>query len=77
MDAKRKVFVVVRHTRSGDQRAAVLDNRDDAMHRAEGITDAAARDYGHGSASVFPATLTITGKAIRPRKSAAPAPRET
>lgn len=61
----REVFVVVRHTRAGDYRSAVMDEKVDAMERAESIAEAAARDYGYGSASVFPATLTITGKALR------------
>lgn len=66
MKKKGTVYVVVRHTRAGDKRVGVLDDREDAMHYAEGVASSAARDYGHGRASVFRATLTLTSKALKP-----------
>jgi hypothetical protein len=66
---KFDVLVVIRHTRAGDQRIAVIDNRGQAsiryaLDRAEEVADEAARDYGFGSTSVFKATLTLIGEAL-------------
>ncbi len=65
------VLVVIRHTRSGDQRQAVIDNRgqssvDYAMDRAQEIADEAARDYGFGSTSVFKGKLILEGEPLQP-----------
>lgn len=60
------VYVVVRHTRAGDKRIAVVDDRDAAMRQAENIADEAAANYGHGSASVFKAILTLAKEAEQP-----------
>lgn len=69
-----KVFVVVRHTRAGDEQRHVLrvdkykpgGARTLAFHFAEEIADEAARHYGQGSASVFKGTLTISKDAEQP-----------
>jgi hypothetical protein len=63
---KSTVYVVVRHTRSGDVRQGVIDSEQYAMEMAERVADEAARAYGEGSASVFKATLTLHGDAIKP-----------
>jgi len=68
---KFNVLVVIRHTRAGDQRVSVTDNRGEASVRyalshAEEIADEAARVYGFGSTSVFKATLTLLGEALQP-----------
>lgn len=62
------VWVVVRHTRAGDHRLAVIDNsgpasREIAMARAEEAANRAACDYGHGAASVFKGKLTWAARA--------------
>ncbi len=62
------VFVAVRHTRSGDHRIGVYNTADVAMDVAERAADSAARDYGYGSASAFPARLEYTGPAIQEKK---------
>lgn len=63
------VFTVVRHTRSGDKRIGIYDNQEIAMDRAESEADSAARDYGYGSASVFPSRLEYTGPAIKSKSN--------
>jgi len=73
---KFPVFVVIRHTRAGDVRIEVYDDRDgdktpsysrtQAMNHAEAVANQAAQDYGHGSASVFRGTLTLAAKAEQP-----------
>ena len=66
------MYVVVRHTRSGDKRIAVVSGADDAavkqraLEIAEDIATRAAYDYGQGSASVFRGRLTVEGEAIQP-----------
>lgn len=68
------VWVVVRHTRAGDQRLDIIDQgkfrpgaaREIAMERAQEIAQRAAYDYGHGSASVFAGTLWLSDKAEKP-----------
>jgi hypothetical protein len=62
------VFVVVRHTRSGDKRIGVYNEKDGAMMIAEEVAASAAADYGQGSASVFPARLAYTGEALDPKE---------
>lgn len=67
------VWVVVRHTRAGDDRRAVINQgtdpkrtRDMAMEMAEEIANEAANHYGQGSASVFAGKLTLAAKAEMP-----------
>ena len=66
------VWVVIRHTRSGDQRIAIYDDnkkansRELAMERAEEVAQQAANDYGHGSASVFKGKLILSSIAEKP-----------
>ena len=68
------VYVVVRHTRGGDDYKRVLFEkkypsgkaREHAMEIAEDIANDAARDYGQGSASVFKGSLTMANKAEQP-----------
>lgn len=65
------VWVVVRHTRAGDHRIAVIDNkipynREHAMSMAEDIANEAAQNYGQGSASVYKGTLTLAVKPEMP-----------
>lgn len=67
MKRKFEVFVVVRHTRSGDNRVCVLDNREQAMSTAEDVADEAATNYGYGSTSVFKGTLMLKGTALQPK----------
>lgn len=60
------VYVVIRHTGGGDQWVTIENDLAVAMECAERIADAAALYYGHGSSSVFKATLTIEGEALTP-----------
>jgi hypothetical protein len=61
------VWVVVRHTATGDKRVSVVDNREHAMEMAEAVADEAARNYGRGSASVFKGCLTMSTKPEMPK----------
>lgn len=63
------VFVVIRHTRSGDKRIGIYDNRSVAMDAAESIADEAARNYGYGAASVYSAKLILNAKPEMPEES--------
>lgn len=72
---KRKfpVYVVIRHTRAGDQRIHVYDDkgpesssRSNAMSHAEDVANEAAMHYGHGSASVFKGFLVLNEDAEQP-----------
>lgn len=76
-EKKRKfaVYVVVRHTRAGDEQRAVLrvdKYKDDAACRslalsyAEDIADEAALHYGQGSASAFKGVLTLAKEPEKP-----------
>jgi hypothetical protein len=71
------VWVVVRHTRAGDHRIAVYDDkgkdkdghnysRENAMSLAEDTAQEAANNYGHGSASVFKGKLIINKDCEQP-----------
>lgn len=62
------VFVVVRHTRSGDVRCGVHDDEDVANERAESIAQDAANAYGSGHTSVYPARLTL----LKPKPTTKP-----
>lgn len=53
------MYVVVRHTRSGDVLERIMKSREWAMQKAEQIASDAANNYGHGLTSVFPAKLVI------------------
>jgi hypothetical protein len=57
------VWVIVRHTRSGDQRIAIIDddgdNRQYVMDKAEEVAREAAQMYGQGSTSVFRGVLVL------------------
>lgn len=75
MQRTQPVFVVVRHTRSGDKRVAVFDDDGTparqavAMEHAEDVANEAAATYGSGATSVFRGVLTITGRALRPKEA--------
>jgi hypothetical protein len=66
MSQHQEVFVIIRHTRAGDKRVSIVDDRETAMQRAEELARLLALDYGHGRTSVFKATLTLHGKALKP-----------
>lgn len=76
-ESNKKTFtawVVVRHTRAGDSYEKVLidhrgdrpDFRDIALDVAARIATEAAANYGHGSASVFKATITLAKEPEQP-----------
>lgn len=63
-----EVFAAIRHTRAGDKLIGVTTHRSDAMSRARIAAEEAGRSYGYGSASVFKATLKLSGRALKPTK---------
>jgi hypothetical protein len=65
LEEKAEGFMVVRHTRASDVFLRFIDNRDYAMDYASDVAQEAANTYGHGAASVYPATLKITGPALK------------
>ena len=64
-----KVYVIVRHTRAGDRREGVEEDRGRAMRIARQLCEEAANLYGYANISVYPAILRITGRALKPRRA--------
>jgi len=62
-------FVVVRHTRGGDEYCGFWNTEEYAMDSAQRIVDEAAYAYGSAYVSVFKATIKFQGKAIQPKGS--------
>lgn len=66
------VYIIVRHTRSGDVRQGVFDDNGHACDVAERIAEDAANAYGYGSTSVYRARLTLLPRPKRRGKGAKP-----